>query len=133
MLTRRAHERRRASQAGLSIVEVMITLVIVGTVLAGVSGAFLANFSSMRTADGISSGTVFLETVMESLSAQDYADLPVFHGDRIFDAVDEEHSRFAVELTVFESEVDLLQIRAVLRDLDSGRELGRLTTFRSAR
>lgn len=121
------------ARTGLSIVEVTIALAVVGTVLAGVSGAFLSNFSAMRTAEGLSSGTIFLETALENLSLQEYDDLLAFHGNTLFDGVDEEHSSYGVELTVFESEVGLMQIGAVLRDLDSGRELGRVTTLRSSR
>lgn len=133
-MRRGLHPRANArSRAGLSIVEVTIALAIVATVLAGASGAFLSSFAAMRTAEGLSSGTLFLETVLENLSAQAYDDLLAFHGNRMFDGADEEHSSYAVELAVFESEVGLTQIGAVLVDLDSGRELGRVVTLRSER
>lgn len=123
----------KRSRSGLSIVEVTIALAVVGTVLAGVSGAFLSNFSAMRTAEGLSSGTIFLETVLENLSLQEYDDLLAFHGNTLFDGADQARSSYGVELTVFESEVGLMQIGAVLRDLGTGRELGRVTTLRSTR
>ncbi len=125
--------RPRRSRAGISIVEITIALAIVATVLAGTSGALLANFSAVRTADGLSSGALFLESVLENLSAQDYDDLLTFDGDRLFDGESEARSRYTVDLSVFESEVGLLQIGAVLRERDSGRELGRITTLRSSR
>lgn len=121
------------SRAGLSIVEVTIALAIVATVLAGASGALMSSFAAVRTADGLSSGTLFLESVLENLSLQPYDDLLSFHGNRLCDGSDEDHSRYAVELSVFESELGLMQIRAVLREVDGGRELGRVNTLRSAR
>jgi len=125
--------RPRQALAGLSIVEVTIALAIVATVLAGASGALLSNFASVRTADGLSSGAVFLESVLENLAAQSYDDLLAFDGDRLFDGESAARSRYTIDLSVFESEVDLLQIGAVLRERESGRELGRVTTLRSAR
>ena len=124
---------RAGSRSGISIVEVTIALAIVTTVLAGTSGAFLANFTAVRTADGLSSGTLFLETVLEDLSAQPYEDLLSFHGNTIFDQESAERARFGVTLSVFEAEVGLLQISAVLSDLGTDRELGRVVTFRSSR
>jgi len=129
----RRFSRAGRSRAGVSIVEITIALAIVATVLAGASGALLSNFFSIRTADGLSSGTLFLESVLENLSAQSYDDLLAFHGNTLFDGADEEHARYAVELSVFESEVGLMQIGAVLRDLNGGRELGRVATLRSSR
>jgi hypothetical protein len=117
----------------VSIVEVTIALAIVMTILGGVSGAFLSSLSATQRAESLTRGSLFLETVMEDLSAQAYADLPAFDGNRVFDQGDEASSRFSVRLTVFQSEVDLLQVRALLTDLRSDRELARLTTFRSAR
>jgi hypothetical protein len=129
-LTSRASE---SSRAGISIVEVTIALAIATTVLSAASVAILSNFSAVRTADGLSSGALFLETVLEDLSAQAYDDLLAFHGNVIFDQENEEHARFSVTLSVFESEVGLLQIGAVLTDLGRDRELGRVVTFRSSR
>lgn len=123
----------QSSRSGISIVEVTIALAIVTTVLAGASGAFLTNFASVRTADGLSSGGLFLETVLEDLSAQPYEDLLSFDGNTFFDQESEKRARFGVTLSVFESEVGLLQIGAVLTDLGRDRELGRVVTFRSSR
>ncbi|MEQ1893192.1 MAG: hypothetical protein ABL998_11655, partial [Planctomycetota bacterium] len=97
------------------------------------SGALLTNFAAVRTADGLSSGSLFMETVLEDLSAQPYEDLLTFDGNRVFDQETEERSRFAVTLSIFESEVGLLQISALLTDLGRDRELGRVVTFRSSR
>lgn len=133
MRTRLVSRARRTSRAGLSIVEVTIALAIVTTVLSASSGALLTNFAAVRTADGLSSGSLFMETVLEDLSAQPYEDLLTFDGNRVFDQETEERSRFAVTLSIFESEVGLLQISALLTDLRRDRELGRVVTFRSSR
>lgn len=121
------------ARAGLSIVEVTIALLITGTVLAGTSGAFLSNFAAARTADALTEGSLFLESVLENLAAQSYDDLPAFHGNLLFDGEALERSRFTVRLSVFESEVGLLQIDAILSEARNGKEYGRVTTYRSQR
>lgn len=133
MLRRGSRVGDRSTLAGVTIVEVTIALAIVTTVLTASAGAFLSNISTARTAQSISRATVFLETVMQDLSAQAYEDLPAFNGDRVFDDATEAASDYSVRLAVFEAGVGLLQVQAVLTDLGTDRELGRLTTFRCAR
>jgi hypothetical protein len=117
----------------VTIVEVTLALAIVTTVLTASAGAFMSNLSTARTAQRISRATLFLETVMQDLSAQVYDDLPAFNGNRFFDGASEAASDYSITLAVFAAGIDLLQIQAVLTDLRSDRELGRLTTYRSAR
>jgi hypothetical protein len=105
----------------------------VTAVLTASAGALLTNLNSARTAQRTSRATLFLETVMEDLSAQSYDALQAFDGNRIFDGSDEAHSNYSVNLTVFQAGVGLLQVRALLTDLRNDREIGRLTTYRCAR
>ena len=117
----------------MTVLEVTIALTIVSTVLMASAGAF---FTSIRAVDGAqrrSRATVFLETVMEDLSAQTYPNLAAFNGNRIFDQATLAQSNYAVDLTVFEVAVDLSQIQARLLDLRTNREISRATTQRSRR
>jgi type II secretory pathway pseudopilin PulG len=113
------------------VLEVTIALTIVATLLMASAGAFLSSISAVNAAQRRSVATVFLETVMEDLSAQAYVDLPSFNGNRIFDRPTAAASSYAVDLTVFLTAVDLQQVQAVLTDLRTNRVVGRLTTLRS--
>lgn len=124
---------RGSSRAGVSIVEVTIALAIVTTVLTASAGAFISNLSAARGAQRVGRATLFLETVMQDLSAQPYDALLAFDGNRIFDGADEAHSDCSATLSVFQAGVGLLQLRVLVTDLRSDRELGRLTTYRCER
>lgn len=115
------------------MLEVTIALTIVSTLLMASAGAFLSSISAVNAAQRRSVATVFLATVMEDLSAQTYADLPTFNGNRIYDKPTAAASNYAVDLTVFLTAVDLQQVQAVLTDLRTNREVGRLTTLRARR
>ena len=121
------------ARAGLTLLEVSIALLIVCSVLMASAGAFLNNISAVSSAKRRSRATLFLETVLEDLSAQDYDNLPAFDGNQIFDQATLARSNYTVDLDVFLAAVDLLQIRAVLTDRRANLEVGRVTTLRSRR
>ncbi len=132
---RRRWSRTRAarSRAGLTVLEITITLTIVSTVLMAAAGALLSSLSAVSSAARTSRATVFLETVMEDLAAQPFDNLLAFNGDTIFDQVTAANSNYSCNLTVFTAAVDLCQVDVVLRDMRGNRELGRVTTLRCSR
>ena len=121
------------SRAGLTLLEVSIALLIVCSVLMASASAFLTNISAVSSAQRRSRATLFLETVLEDLSAQDYDNLAAFDGNQVFDQATLARSNYTVDLTVFLAAVDLMQVRAVLTDRRTNLEVGRVTTLRSRR
>jgi hypothetical protein len=115
------------------VLEITITLTIVTTVLMAAAGALLSSLSSVSNAARTSRATVFLETVMEDLSAQPYANLLAFNGNTIYDQAAAANSNFSCNLTVFTVAVNLVQLDVVLRDTRGNREVGRVTTLRCSR
>jgi hypothetical protein len=115
------------------VIEVTIAMSVACTVLLATAGAFASSLSAVRVSERTSQGTVFLETVMEDLSAQPYSDLPAFNGNRIYDQATANRSNYAVDLTVFVTAIELQRVEASLVDLRTNREIGRLITLRSDR
>lgn len=125
--------RRFGGRSGLSLLEITIALTVVSTVLLASVGAFGSSISAVNSARRTSRASVFLETVMEDLSAQSYDNLLAFNGNRIYDQTTAAKSSFAVDLTVFVAALDLERIDAVVVDLHSNREIGRVSTMRAKR
>lgn len=96
------------------------------------AGAFASSIDNVESSKKITEAAVFAETILEDISAQEFEDLLNLDGNEFYDAGDEDSSSYAAEVTVFQAAVGLRQIRLVIRDIQSGRELGRLTTQRSA-
>ena len=120
-----------SKRSGLTLVEVTVALVLVTIVLLASATVFSSSLAATGQASRLATGSDFLETTMEEVGAQLYPNLLSLDGNRVFDNTDASDSNFAVDLTVFQVDVDLLQIRAVLSDLRTGREVTRLTTQRS--
>ncbi len=117
----------------MTVLEVTIALAITATVLLASAAAFMTSIAAVNSAQRTSRGALFAETVMEDLGAQPYANLAAFNGNTMFDGATLATSQFTVGLTIFTVAVDLIQVRAVLTDRHTGRELGRLTTLRANR
>jgi len=122
---------RAGNSAGLSLIEVCIAIAIVATVLLSLAGAFSTDLLGVDQARRVTDGSVFLETCMENLAAQPYENLLALDGEQIFDRTDAGDSKYVIDLRVFPSEVGLMQVRAVLADLRTNREIGRVTALRS--
>jgi prepilin-type N-terminal cleavage/methylation domain-containing protein len=118
------------TRAGFTLLEVVISSAILSVSLLAATAAFSSNRLAVNQAKRLTTGTIFLETVMEDVTAQDYDNLLALNGNRILDGPALARSEFAVDLTVFNTAVDLIQVTAALTDLDSGRELGRVATMR---
>jgi Tfp pilus assembly protein PilV len=121
------------SRAGITVLEATIALAVVSTVLIASAGAFSSSLSSVTSSQRRSRGTVFLQTVMENLTAQPYDNLLTFNGNRIYDQNTMGASNYYVDVTVFTAATDLEQVQTVLRDMRTNREIGRVTTLRSKR
>lgn len=131
ILVRRPFARRGA--AGLTILETVIAMAILFTALLASAQTMARSISVVNDAQRMNRASIFLETVMEDLAGQPYANLLAFDGNRINERATAAASMYAVELTVFQAAVDLVQVQAVLRDQRTNRELGRATTLRSRR
>lgn len=133
----RSRARRRAARQsgcrGLTLVEVCVSTIVLAVLFLGLAMTIRTNLFAVGSAERMARATLFLETTMESLSAQPFDNLLVMNGDRLFDAADEGASNYAADLAVFPAAVDMLQLRVVLSDLQRGREIARVTTFRSRR
>lgn len=129
----RSRTHDTTSQSGLSVIEVTIALVILCSMLAISAGGFMSNLAAVRSAQRTSEGALFLETVMQDLSAQTHDGLLALNGNTFIDRETQAQSNYSVQLTVFQAAVDLEQIQVVLTDLRNARELGRLTTMRYRR
>ncbi|MBK8180249.1 MAG: hypothetical protein IPK67_15440 [Planctomycetes bacterium] len=129
----RGKNSRARREAGFSVLEVTIALAITASVLLASAASFLASIAAVSSAERTSRGAVFAQTVMEDLAAQPYENLLTFNGNRIYDEATAGASRYAVDLTVFTTTVNLIQIRAAVTDLKTGRELTRLSTLRTLR
>ena len=132
---RRCCGRKRGfrSESGLTLIEVSISLVILSGVLLASTSAFSTSLSASARAERMTAGGIFLDTVLENVSAQVYDNLLSFDGTRVFQNTNANDSNFAVDLTVFAVEVDLLQVTSELIDLRTGRRVVRISTLRSRR
>lgn len=117
----------------MTLIEVTIALAVVATVLLASAGSFTQSITAVKNARRTSEAGAFLQTVMEDLSAQPYTNLLSFNGNRIYDGPAASSSNYSADLTVFTASVDLIQVQAVVTDLQSGRELCRIATLRSNR
>lgn len=124
---------RVCKRTGLTLLEVTIAIAITATVLMASGAAFGTNVKTVVSAQRTSRAMVFFGTVMEDLSAQPYTALLAFNGNRIYDGASAAKSNYAIDLSIFLASVDLLQVRALLTDLRTNRELARATTLRTRR
>ncbi|MDA1263958.1 MAG: hypothetical protein O2816_02630 [Planctomycetota bacterium] len=123
---------RTAPSAGLTLIEVTISLVVATVMLLGTAAAFSENIQTVDQAERLADGALFLETTLESLSAVPYSDLLALDGNQVFDGETFARSNFTVNVTVFAAEVGLLQISAALIDRRTNRQIGRAHALRCA-
>ncbi len=124
---------RAKARAGLTLIEIVVAIAVVGGVLLASASAFSGSLSATSHAARTTQGGIFLEATMENVGAQSYENLLVLDGNQVFDGAGAGNSEFSVQLAVFLNQVDLIQIQATLTDLDTGRVMGRVTTLRSRR
>jgi hypothetical protein len=117
----------------MTLLEVAIAAVIVASIMVVSNAAFLSSFSATERAQDLRSVGLLLGTVMEDVAAQPYDNLLSLNGNQVFNGANAASSRVRVTIETFQSEVDLIQVRAVATELDSGREVGRVVSLRSAR
>jgi len=94
------------------------------------TAAFSSNLIATEEAKRLTDGGLFLETVTEDVLAQDFDNLLALNGNQILDGANLASSEYRVDLTVFLAGIDLIQIQAVLTDLQSDHEIGRMGTLR---
>jgi Tfp pilus assembly protein PilV len=113
------------------LLEITIALLVMSVTLMASAGAFTTSLRSVGRSQVQSRGGVFLQTVMEDVAAQPYANLLTLNGTRVYDHANAASSTFSVDLTVFLASVDLQQVQAVLTDLRSQKVIARVTTMRT--
>jgi Tfp pilus assembly protein PilV len=133
MRVRWGKARHSRGESGLTVLEVTIAFTIVSTVLLASAGAFTSTINATRSAQSRSRGTVFLDTVMEDMSAQSYSGLLAFNGNKVYDGPTVARSNYSVDITSFLGAVDLIQVQGVLKELRTNREIGRVTSLRTNR
>lgn len=126
-----AHKNKKCR--GLSLIEVMVCSCVVAILFLALSGAFSSNLMSISKSQKMIQGSVFLETTLESLEAQSFDGLLALNGNRFFDRATANASTYAVDLDVFFSGVDLLQMRATLVELNTNQEVAHIGCLRSQR
>lgn len=127
-----AHGPRRGKR-GLTLLELSIAMAVLAVVLSGVAMGLGASLKAVEGARRVTGGTAYLESVMQNVAAQPYANLLPMNGNQFFDQPLPANSNFRVDLTVFNVDIDLVQIDAQLVDLRSGRPVGTVTTQRCSR
>ncbi len=125
--------RPMSRTAGLTLIELTVSMAIVTALMLASAAAFSSNIFATSLAKRLEGAALFLETTMENVSAQPYEDLLSLDGLRVLDAADLEASNYSIDMRVFQREVDLLQVQLELIDSTSGLRTARLTTLRSRR
>jgi Tfp pilus assembly protein PilV len=115
------------------LIEVTISVVIATVLMLATAAAFSENLQAVEHAERVGDATLFLETILEDVSAVNYGNLLALDGNQLFDGSTLSASNFTVDLTVFQVEVGLLQVNAALTDLRRGRVLTRTSSLRASR
>ncbi len=110
-----------------------ISACVSALLLLATSAAISSGLRSVEVAEDLTDAGLFLETVSEDLALLSYDELLAMNGNRVFDDELAADSRYAIDLTVFETALDLLQVQCVLVDLRSTRDVARYATLRSKR
>lgn len=122
--------KARRPVAGMTLIEVTLSLAIVAILMLAAVSAFTSNLRAVGSAQTTTRASIFLEGTLENLSALGVDELLALNGNRFYDAVDAEHSSYAIDLEVFTAAINLVQLQAVLVDLRTERALGQITTQR---
>jgi len=117
----------------MTLIEVVVSMAVIATILMASAAAFSQPLIATDRAKRTTGAAIFLETTMENISAQSFDNLLALNGNTIFDQTSALDSRYAINLTVFVPELNLIQIQAVVTDLRSNDPVGRLTSLMSRR
>jgi len=129
----RSSSRARRSRRGLSLVEVVVALTLVVGVMLGASAGFSGSLKAVDRAQQLHDASAQLSTVLEDVAAQPYENLLALNGNQILSGATAASSAFVTDLVVFQVQVDLVQVRATVREARTNRILGSVTTQRSRR
>lgn len=120
----------RSRRSGLTLLEITIAMSVIVTVLIASAGAFGSSVKTVNSARLTSRASVFVETVMEDLSAQDYDNLLTFNGNDVFDNATAARSELGARITVTQAAVGIRRIDVIVRELRTNQVLGRVATLR---
>ena len=130
---RRRTEAQAARKEGFTLIEVTVGAAVIAVLAMASSAAFLGSVRGVNTARSMGDAAAFLDTTMESVGGVEYGNLLGLDGNVVYDGTGANDSQYAVELSAFLSQVDLIQVSARLVQLQNNRTLGRTTTLRSNR
>ncbi|MFT7670478.1 MAG: prepilin-type N-terminal cleavage/methylation domain-containing protein [Planctomycetota bacterium] len=124
---------KRSRRCGLSLLEVTIAMAVLSAILMATASAFSTTMQVTDQARRTTGGAIFLDATLENISALNYNELLVLDGNVVFDAETVAESNYSVSLSIFQSDVNLIQVTAALNDLETGGVIGRLGSLRSGR
>jgi prepilin-type N-terminal cleavage/methylation domain-containing protein len=120
------HTRR-----GMTLLEVAVAALIVASIMIVSQAAFVSSFSATQRSRDVRRAALLLDTVMEDVAAQPYQNLLALNGNVVTDGETAASSRFEVEIETFLAEIDMIQVRATVRDIEDDVEIGRVVALRS--
>ena len=115
----------------MTLLEVAVAALIVATIMIVSQAAFVSSFSATKRSRDVRRAALLLDTVMEDVAAQPYQNLLALNGNVVTDGDTPSRSQFEVEIETFVAEIDLIQVRATVRDIEDEREIGRVVALRS--
>ena len=74
-------QRRRSSEEGLGLIEVMISIVLIGIILAGLAASLMTTLRSIRTAEKTSLATALHQELLESAVALPWERIGIYTDD----------------------------------------------------
>jgi len=121
----------RAAQAGLTIVELVIASGIIAVLMLASAAAMGENVQSSEASKNLVRGAIFLESVQEDLASLTTSELLAMNGQRIYSEDSWNNAKFRVEVTCFNSSVQLLQLELRLVDQTSGGAVATIHTLKA--
>jgi len=119
------------SRRGMTLLEVAVAALIVASIMIVSQAAFVSSFSATQRSRDVRQAALLLDTVMEDVAAQPYQNLLALNGNVVSDGATAARSRFEVEIETFVAEIDLIQVRATVRDIEDDFEIGSVVALRS--
>lgn len=122
---------KRISQAGLTLVELIIAAGIIAVLLLASASALGESVDSTTMSRELTQGALFLESVQEDLATVSPNDILSMNGQVIFMTEPNAASRYRVEISTFLAAVDLVQVRLALLDNRTGRRVAAVSSLRA--
>jgi prepilin-type N-terminal cleavage/methylation domain-containing protein len=122
---------KHISQAGLTLVELIIAAGIIAVLLLASASALGESVDSTTMSRELTQGALFLESVQEDLATVSPNDILSMNGQQIFMTEPNADSKYRVEISTFLAAVDLVQVRLALLDNRTGRRVAAVSSLRA--